>query len=98
MLPFDIADVVANNIDQLEANGASNLRSPGGTFRWYAIGIDLSDLGYDAGAKVNGLFIQGAGSDNLDPTLIVGLRPVPEPATAGLAGLAAMGLMMRRRR
>jgi len=43
-----------------------------------AVGIDLSDLGYPPGAKVDGLFFQDAQDDNnlIDPVLIAGLPPL----------------------
>ena len=49
--------------------------APARTFYAIATGIDLSDLGYDIGDAVDGLFFQDA-SDNetqFDPTLILGL-------------------------
>jgi len=44
-----------------------------------AVGIDLSDLGYPVGAKVERLFFQDALDDAhyIDPVLIVGLPPLP---------------------
>ncbi len=54
----------------------SRVRSP---FRALAVGIDLSDLGYEIGTSVDQLFIQDALDDNdsfVDPVLIVGLPPL----------------------
>lgn len=44
-----------------------------------AVGIDLSDLGYAAGAEVNGLFFQDVQDDEnrIDPVFIGGLPPTP---------------------
>lgn len=44
-----------------------------------AVGIDLSDLGYSLGAKVEGLFLQDAADDNdyFDPVFIAGLPMSP---------------------
>ncbi len=44
-----------------------------------AVGIDLSDLGFPIGAKVEGLFLQDAADDNdsFDPVFIAGLPPTP---------------------
>jgi hypothetical protein len=50
-------------------------------FRSLAVGIDLSDLGYEPGASVDRLFIQDALDDPdsfVDPALIVGLPSVGE--------------------
>ena len=49
-------------------------------FHALAVGIDLSDLGYPAGARVDGLFLQDCPGTGLvvDPVLIAGL-PAPEP-------------------
>jgi len=51
-----------------------------GGFKALAVGIDLSDLGYPAGAAVSQLLIQDAGSagGQVDPVLVAGL-PAPEP-------------------
>lgn len=50
-------------------------RSAGMKFRGLAVGIDLSDLGYDEGETVDGLFIQDALDDDhiVDPVFIGGL-------------------------
>ena len=50
------------------------------TFKVLAVGIDLSKLGYPAGAEVPGLFFQDKGTSGLqvDPVLIAGL-PAVEP-------------------
>ena len=47
-----------------------------------AVGIDLSDLGYAAGAACVGLFFQDAADDKaiIDPTFIAGLPPLPRDA------------------
>lgn len=47
-------------------------------FHAVAVGIDLSDLGYEAGAQVDGLFFQDALNDDdiVDPTFIAGLPQV----------------------
>lgn len=43
-------------------------------YRVLAVGIDLSDLGFAAGASTRGLFFQSAaGAGGLDPLLVVGL-------------------------
>lgn len=49
-------------------------------FRALAVGIDLSDLGFPANARVDGLFVQNATARGpvVDPVCIVGL-PAPEP-------------------
>jgi len=43
-----------------------------------AVGIDLSKLGYPAGAAVSGLFLQSNGGTVVDPVFIAGL-PAPDP-------------------
>ena len=50
-------------------------RFAGMKFRGLAVGIDLSDLGYENGERVDGLFIQDAMDDkhNVDPVFIAGL-------------------------
>ncbi|HBN79168.1 MAG TPA: iron dicitrate transport regulator FecR [Planctomycetaceae bacterium] len=50
-------------------------RFAGMKFRGLAVGIDLSDLGYENGDSVDGLFIQDAMDDvhNVDPVFIGGL-------------------------
>ncbi len=50
--------------------------------RCNAVGIDLSDLGYAAGAACVGLFFQDAADDSsiIDPTFIAGLPPLPRDA------------------
>ncbi len=56
--------------------------SYGRDFRILAVGIDLSYLGYAAGARVPGLFLQSAPHPQrgmIDPVCLVGL-PAPEPA------------------
>lgn len=49
-------------------------------FRALAVGIDLSDLGYQPGECVDGLFFQDALDDKhaVDPVFIGGLLPVPD--------------------
>ena len=44
-----------------------------------AVGIDLSDLGYPIGARVEGLFLQDAADDSyfFDPVFIAGLPTTP---------------------
>jgi len=97
---FGVRTITAPNIDALENNpvGGSGSNT---TFDWYVIGLDLSDLGYDPGAQVDGLFLQaGDSSQVIDPTLIFGLGPaeVPEPSTIGLLGIGLIGLLRRHRR
>ncbi len=50
------------------------------TSKLLAVGIDLSDLGYPAGAAVDGIFIQdaldGDGGHQVDPVFIAGLPPL----------------------
>lgn len=48
-----------------------------------AVGIDLSDLGYDSGQRCEGLFFQDADDDKTtaDPVFIAGLPPLEERAT-----------------
>ncbi|TWU03141.1 FecR domain-containing protein [Neorhodopirellula pilleata] len=58
-----------------ESSTSVETYDPARTFYAIATGIDLSDLGYDMGDSVGGLFFQDA-SDNethFDPTLILGL-------------------------
>lgn len=54
---------------------ACTSRSAGMKFRGLVVGIDLSDLGYEAGARVDGLFFQDALDDDaiVDPVFIGGL-------------------------
>ncbi|MCG6158270.1 FecR domain-containing protein [Rubinisphaera margarita] len=49
-------------------------------FRALAVGIDLSDLGYAPGERVNGLFFQDALDDKhtIDPVFIGGLPPLDD--------------------
>ncbi|MCB9865353.1 MAG: PEP-CTERM sorting domain-containing protein [Phycisphaerales bacterium] len=62
--------------------------------------LDLSDYGIAANASINALYVQDDATDDRDlyPTLVAGLRPVPEPTSGALAVLAAAGLIRRRRR
>ena len=55
--------------------GEVDRRVPTLRFRALAVGIDLSDLGYAAGERVEGLFFQDALDDNsiVDPVFIAGL-------------------------
>ncbi len=55
-------------------------RFAGMKFRGLAVGIDLSDLGYQVGESVEGLFIQDAMDDvhNVDPVFIAGLPSIQE--------------------
>ncbi|NQT87203.1 hypothetical protein HQ560_10595, partial [bacterium] len=53
---------------------------PNEDFKALAVGIDLSEMGYAEGAKVDGLFLQDKSGRGLlfDPVFIAGL-PAPEP-------------------
>ncbi len=55
-------------------------RFAGMKFRGLVVGIDLSDLGYEVGESVDGLFIQDAMDDkhNVDPVFIAGLPSFQE--------------------
>ncbi|OYP28303.1 FecR domain-containing protein [Rhodopirellula sp. MGV] len=48
-------------------------------FRGLVVGVDLTDLGFDDGESVDGLFIQDALDDDhhIDPVFIGGLPPLP---------------------
>lgn len=75
-------------------NALPNIGARGVTF-------SLADFTGDTGvlSGVNGLrFVDRIGADDWDPSLVGIARAVPEPATAMLAGLAAMALTARRRR
>ncbi|MBA2112913.1 FecR domain-containing protein [Bremerella alba] len=56
-------------------------------FQAIAVGIDLSDLGYEEGAEVEGLFFQDALNDDdiVDPTFIAGLPEVERPQPNNLS-------------
>ena len=66
------------DLERLPASLAS--RAEPDDFKALAVGIDLSDLGYPDGAKVEGLFFQDKSGRGLvfDPVLIAGL-PTPKP-------------------
>ncbi|MEQ9410195.1 MAG: FecR family protein [Fuerstiella sp.] len=63
-----------DSMAQLESLEYS-MQKQGISFRGLAVGIDLSDMGYDVGEAVEGLFIQDAMDDNhhVDPVFIAGL-------------------------
>ncbi len=67
------------SVSMLQSNDFRWARPP---LRFFglAIGIDLTELGYAAGAKVDGLFLQDADDDGhqVDPVLIAGLPEVKE--------------------
>ncbi|HCS54420.1 FecR domain-containing protein [Rubinisphaera sp.] len=62
------------SLEMLETASCAS-RFAGTKFRGLAVGIDLSDLGYENGESVDGLFIQDAKDDghNVDPVFIGGL-------------------------
>jgi hypothetical protein len=62
--------------------GTYQIRKPAIPFWVIAIGIDLSDLGYAAGAAVDGLFFQDAMDDEhcVDPVFVGGLPSLVEKA------------------
>ena len=64
----------SSNLDELRRQKILTSRQTM-QFRALAVGIDLSDLGYPAGASVEGLFLQDAGDDKhyVDPVWIGGL-------------------------
>lgn len=66
-------------LSALESTSYRSRTTSGETFKILAVGIDLSWLGYESGAAVEGLFIQDAADDRyyVDPTLIGGL-PAPQ--------------------
>lgn len=65
---------VPRSLEQLETI-ACELDLQACKFHAIAVGIDLSDLGYEEGALVDGLFFQDdlANEDYFDPVLISGL-------------------------
>ncbi|PQO46819.1 FecR domain-containing protein [Blastopirellula marina] len=66
----------AHSLAELESLETSPIKQ-GIRFRGLAVGIDLSDLGYAPGEKVDGLFFQDAMDDAhcVDPVFIGGLPP-----------------------
>jgi len=67
--------------DLQTASVAKGNSAPLQDFKILALGIDLSKLGYEEGARVSGLFFQDKGGTGLqvDPVLIAGLpHPAPE--------------------
>jgi hypothetical protein len=74
-----VFDRAAGSLDDFRQNRLEPADTPGG-FKALAVGVDLSDLGYPAGAAVAGLFFQDAGLSGarVDPVMIAGL-PAPEP-------------------
>lgn len=63
-----------------------------------AMALDLSSVGVSPGGSVTSIRLQSfAGNQRVDPVLIVGLPAVPEPAGAGLIGIAGLALLCRRR-
>lgn len=60
---------------ELLQSGPCESRFAGMKFRGLVVGIDLSDLGYQDGDQIDGLFIQDASDDthNVDPVFIGGL-------------------------
>jgi hypothetical protein len=72
----------ATTLDDLLAAEASGGHVLPVRARGNAVGIDLSDLGYAAGASCDGLFFQDAADDSttVDPTFIAGLPMLDGPA------------------
>ena len=68
-----------DSLEDLETREHAS-RHGGSKFRGLAVGIDLSDLGYANGERVEGLFIQDAMDDqhNVDPVFIAGLPSISE--------------------
>lgn len=70
-------DEVPRSLDQLQTFRHTPI-AEAVKFRAIAVGIDLSDLGYEEGALVDGLFFQDALNDDniVDPTYIAGFPDV----------------------
>jgi hypothetical protein len=82
------------SLAQLESNTLTNAATAG-VFEYRGIGIDLSDLGVPVDGSVTGLFLT---SGSLDPGLVIGLHPVPEPSMLIVAGLGLAGFWGLRRK
>ncbi len=79
--PFRLFRVIerVHSLSQLTQAKCSDNRIHQVPGKIMAVGIDLTDLGYEPGAKVEGLFFQDTLDDPnyIDPVFIAGLPPVP---------------------
>lgn len=82
VMSFSLQNYAATpqSLDDLKQFEFSNVDLSFQVFSALAVGIDLSDLGYPAGAQVDALFFEAVGDESFyfDPVFIGGLPPISE--------------------